>query len=122
MLAGRYPSEDFAGLRPRLVWDRVTGSLRGRPGGQRIAVTNGGTIPDRGLFGVFLAGASDPTGKAYWIKNFDYFGLLLFTAGFVVFVMGLSWGGAAYPWKSAAVITAIVGGFAVLVAFVLWFG
>ncbi|HEX9064666.1 MAG TPA: DEAD/DEAH box helicase, partial [Streptosporangiaceae bacterium] len=54
MLAGRYPSEEFAGLRPRLVWDRVTGSLRGRPGGQRMAVTNGGTIPDRGLFGVFL--------------------------------------------------------------------
>ncbi|MGI9008214.1 MAG: DEAD/DEAH box helicase, partial [Streptosporangiaceae bacterium] len=63
MLAGRYPSEEFAGLRPRLVWDRVTGSLRGRPGGQRIAVTNGGTIPDRGLFGVFLAGAADPTGR-----------------------------------------------------------
>ncbi len=56
MLAGRYPSEDFAGLRPRLVWDRPAGLLRGRPGSQRIAVTNGGTIPDRGLFGVFLAG------------------------------------------------------------------
>ncbi len=56
MLAGRYPSEEFAGLRPRLIWDRTTGSLRGRPGGQRVAVTNGGTIPDRGLFGVFLAG------------------------------------------------------------------
>jgi ATP-dependent helicase Lhr and Lhr-like helicase len=56
MLAGRYPSEEFAGLRPRLVWDRSTGMLHGRPGGQRLAVTNGGTIPDRGLFGVFLAG------------------------------------------------------------------
>jgi len=56
MLAGRYPSEEFAGLRPRLVWDRGTGLLHGRPGGQRLAVTNGGTIPDRGLFGVFLAG------------------------------------------------------------------
>jgi ATP-dependent Lhr-like helicase len=56
MLAGRYPSEEFAGLRPRLVWDRSTGTLTGRPGGQRLAVTNGGTIPDRGLFGVFLAG------------------------------------------------------------------
>ena len=63
MLAGRYPSEEFAGLRPRLVWDRATGTLRGRPGGQRLAVTNGGTIPDRGLFGVFLAGASDKTGR-----------------------------------------------------------
>jgi len=56
MLAGRYPSEDFAGLRPRLVWDRTTGTLTGRPGSQRLAVSNGGTIPDRGLFGVFLAG------------------------------------------------------------------
>ena len=55
MLAGRYPSEDFAGLRPRIVWDRVAGIVRARPGAQRIAVTSGGTIPDRGLFGVFLA-------------------------------------------------------------------
>jgi ATP-dependent helicase Lhr and Lhr-like helicase len=55
MLAGRYPSEEFAELRPRLVWDRTTGLLHGRPGGQRLAVTSGGTIPDRGLFGVFLA-------------------------------------------------------------------
>ena len=55
MLAGRYPSEEFAELRPRLVWDRTTGMLYGRPGGQRLAVTSGGTIPDRGLFGVFLA-------------------------------------------------------------------
>ena len=56
MLAGRYPSEDFAELRPRLVWDRLTGLLTGRRGAQRIAVTSGGTIPDRGLFGVFIAG------------------------------------------------------------------
>ncbi len=60
MLAGRYPSEEFAGLRPRIVWDRVAGAIRARPGAQRLAVTSGGTIPDRGLFGVFLA--SD-TGK-----------------------------------------------------------
>ncbi|MEV0620947.1 DEAD/DEAH box helicase [Nonomuraea sp. NPDC050404] len=56
MLAGRYPSEEFAELRPRIVWDRVTGTLQGRPGAQRLAVTNGGTIPDRGMFGVFLVG------------------------------------------------------------------
>jgi ATP-dependent helicase Lhr and Lhr-like helicase len=56
MLAGRYPSDDFAELRPRLVWDRVAGTLTGRPGAQRLAVTSGGTIPDRGLFGVFLVG------------------------------------------------------------------
>ncbi|MBQ0988275.1 DEAD/DEAH box helicase [Streptomyces sp. F63] len=59
MLAGRYPSDAFAELRPRLVWDRVAGTVSGRPGAQRLAVTSGGTIPDRGLFGVFLAGA-DP--------------------------------------------------------------
>ena len=64
MLAGRYPSEDFGGLRPRLVWDRTTGMLRGRPGGQRVAVGNAGTIPDRGLFGVFLAGGErDRSGR-----------------------------------------------------------
>ncbi len=56
MLAGRYPAEEFAELRPRLVWDRVADTLTGRRGAQRIAVTNGGTIPDRGLFGVFIAG------------------------------------------------------------------
>jgi ATP-dependent helicase Lhr and Lhr-like helicase len=56
MLAGRYPSDEFAELRPRIVWDRVAGVVRGRPGGQRLAVTSGGTIPDRGLFGVFLVG------------------------------------------------------------------
>lgn len=56
MLAGRYPSEEFAELRPRLVWDRLTDTLTARPGAQRLAVTSGGTIPDRGLFGVFLAG------------------------------------------------------------------
>ena len=54
LLAGRYPSEEFAELRPRIVWDRITGVLRGRAGAQRLAVTSGGTIPDRGLFGVFL--------------------------------------------------------------------
>ncbi|HEX3786818.1 MAG TPA: ATP-dependent helicase [Pseudonocardiaceae bacterium] len=52
MLAGRYPSEDFGELRPRITWDRITGELRGRPGAQRLAVTSGGTIPDRGLFTV----------------------------------------------------------------------
>ncbi len=63
MLAGRYPSEEFAELRPRLVWDRTTGLLQGRPGGQRLAVTSGGTIPDRGLFGVFLAASQRGDGR-----------------------------------------------------------
>jgi ATP-dependent Lhr-like helicase len=59
MLSGRYPSDEFAELRPRLVWDRLTGTLTARPGAQRLAVTSGGTIPDRGLFGVFLAGGDE---------------------------------------------------------------
>ncbi|MEU3179605.1 ATP-dependent helicase [Streptomyces albidoflavus] len=62
MLAGRYPSDAFAELRPRVVWDRVAGTVTGRPGAQRLAVTSGGTIPDRGLFGVFLAGADPKRG------------------------------------------------------------
>ena len=54
LLAGRYPSDDFAELRPRLVWDRKTGVVRAREGAGRLAITNAGTIPDRGLYGVFL--------------------------------------------------------------------
>ncbi|TAM69533.1 MAG: DEAD/DEAH box helicase [Microbacteriaceae bacterium] len=54
LLAGRYPSDEFAELRPRIVWDRDRGTLTGRPGAQRLAVTSGGTIPDRGLFGVYM--------------------------------------------------------------------
>ncbi|MBA2313732.1 MAG: DEAD/DEAH box helicase, partial [Actinobacteria bacterium] len=56
MLSGRYPSHQFAELRPRLSWDRATGILTARSNAQSLAVTSGGTIPDRGLFGVFLAG------------------------------------------------------------------
>ncbi|MBD7998955.1 DEAD/DEAH box helicase [Oerskovia sp. Sa2CUA8] len=62
MLAGRYPSEDFGELRARIVWDRTSGVLSGRPGALRLAVTSGGTIPDRGLYGVFLA--TDPSTTA----------------------------------------------------------
>lgn len=54
LLAGRYPSDQFSGLAPRIVWNRTTGRIRPRDGAQRLAVTNAGTIPDRGLFGVFL--------------------------------------------------------------------
>jgi ATP-dependent helicase Lhr and Lhr-like helicase len=60
MLSGRYPSTAFAELRPRIVWDRATDRISGRPGNLRLAVTSGGTIPDRGLFGVFLAGSDKP--------------------------------------------------------------
>ncbi|OXM66484.1 ATP-dependent helicase [Amycolatopsis sp. KNN50.9b] len=63
MLAGRYPSEEFGELRPRITWDRVTGELRGRPGSQRLAVTSGGTIPDRGLFTVMTPGGDGSPGS-----------------------------------------------------------
>jgi ATP-dependent Lhr-like helicase len=63
MLAGRYPSEDFGELRARITWDRVTDELRGRPGAQRLAVTSGGTIPDRGLFTVMTPGGADGAGS-----------------------------------------------------------
>ncbi len=55
MLSGRYPSDEFAELRPRLVWDRLRGTVRAREGAQKLVVANAGTIPDRGLYGVFLA-------------------------------------------------------------------
>jgi ATP-dependent helicase Lhr and Lhr-like helicase len=56
LLAGRYPSDELSDLRPRITWDRVRGVLRAREGAKRVAIVNGGTIPDRGLYGVFLAG------------------------------------------------------------------
>ena len=58
MLSGRYPSDEFAELRPRLTWDRATQQLTSRQGARNVAVINGGTIPDRGLFTVYLAGAT----------------------------------------------------------------
>lgn len=59
LLSGKYPSTEFAELRPRLVYDRDTGTLTARPGAQRLAVTSGGAIPDRGLFTVYLATESE---------------------------------------------------------------
>src|SRR6266581_92784 len=63
MLAGRYPSDEFAELRPRIIWDRTAGVIRGRPGVRRLAVTNAGTIPDRGLFGVHLVDGGSRVGE-----------------------------------------------------------
>ncbi|HSC72535.1 MAG TPA: DEAD/DEAH box helicase [Gaiellaceae bacterium] len=63
MLAGRYPSDEFAELRPRIVWDRTAGVIRGRLGVRRLAVTNAGTIPDRGLFGVHLVDGGGRVGE-----------------------------------------------------------
>jgi len=57
MLSGLYPSDEFAELRPRVTWDRIANTLAARTGAKRVAILNGGTIPDRGLYGVFLAGA-----------------------------------------------------------------
>jgi ATP-dependent Lhr-like helicase len=63
MLAGRYPSDEFAELRPRIVWDRTGGTIRAREGARKLAVTNAGTIPDRGLFGVFLVDGGGRVGE-----------------------------------------------------------
>ena len=67
MLSGRYPSDEFAELRPRLTWDRIAGTIRAREGAGRVAIANAGTIPDRGLYGVFLAsgeGRGSASGRA----------------------------------------------------------
>jgi ATP-dependent helicase Lhr and Lhr-like helicase len=63
MLSGRYPSDDFADLRPRLTWDRLKNEVVAREGARRVAVINGGTIPDRGLYSVFLSGDRGPASR-----------------------------------------------------------
>ena len=63
MLAGRYPSDEFAELRPRIIWDRTAGVVRGRPGARRLAVTNGEPFPTAGLFGVFISGEGSRVGE-----------------------------------------------------------
>ncbi len=68
MLAGRYPSDEFAELRPRITWDRTRNMLTPRQGAKSLAILNGGTIPDRGLYGVFLAGAE---GKPVRVGELD---------------------------------------------------
>lgn len=63
MLAGKFPSDAFAQLRPQLVWDRQSGLLTARPGAQHLAVTSGGTIPDRGMFSVILPEGEEQAGS-----------------------------------------------------------
>ena len=63
MLAGAYPSDEFAELKPRLTWDRQTDVIDGRRDARVVAVTSGGTIPDRGLFGVFMVGEAGKPGR-----------------------------------------------------------
>ncbi|WP_099020418.1 ATP-dependent helicase [Mycolicibacterium palauense] len=70
LLSGKYPSTEFAELRPRVVYDRDTGTLTARPGAQRLAVTSGGAIPDRGLFTVYLAGSAE-SGKPSRVGELD---------------------------------------------------
>jgi ATP-dependent helicase Lhr and Lhr-like helicase len=60
LLAGRYPSDEFSELRPRITWDRVSGEVSARAGAKRIAIVSGGTIPDQGLYGVFLSASEKP--------------------------------------------------------------
>jgi hypothetical protein len=62
----------------------------------------------------------DASKKSFWVKHYDYVGTVLFSAGFVIFLIGLNWGGSVYPWQSGKVIGFIVGGFAILVIFVLY--
>ncbi|MBW0014169.1 MAG: DEAD/DEAH box helicase, partial [Mycobacterium sp.] len=71
LLSGKYPSTDFAELRPRLVYDRQTGTLTARPGAQRLAVTSGGAIPDRGLFTVYLASSVEDSQKPSRVGELD---------------------------------------------------
>src|SRR5271154_3559918 len=68
LLAGRYPSDEFADLRPRITWDRGRDTLAPREGVKMLAILNGGTIPDRGLYGVFLAGTE---GKSVRVGELD---------------------------------------------------
>ncbi|HEX5013453.1 MAG TPA: DEAD/DEAH box helicase [Candidatus Limnocylindrales bacterium] len=63
MLAGAYPSDEFAELKPRITWDRVTDAIEGRRDARVVAITSGGTIPDRGLFGVFMVGEAGTPGR-----------------------------------------------------------
>jgi ATP-dependent helicase Lhr and Lhr-like helicase len=69
LLAGRYPSDEFAELRPRITWDRVSNLLTPREGVKMLAILNGGTIPDRGLYGVFLSGTAE--GKPVRVGELD---------------------------------------------------
>jgi ATP-dependent Lhr-like helicase len=75
MLAGRYPSDEFRELRPRIVWDRAKGTIRGRSGAQHLAVVSGGTIPDRGLYSVNLFDGQPAAGGPQWEKGMAMAGI-----------------------------------------------
>jgi len=99
MLSGRYPSDDFAELRPRITWDRARGRISARPGALRLAVTSGGTIPDRGLVGVFTEGgtdAGDARAKGRRVGELDEEMVFELRVG-EVFLLGAS------SWKAEAI-------------------
>jgi ATP-dependent Lhr-like helicase len=87
LLSGRYPSDEFAELKPRLVWDRIGRQLSARQGARSVAVINGGTIPDRGLFGVFLA----TEGKSVRVGELDEEMVFESRAGDVFLLGASSW-------------------------------
>jgi ATP-dependent Lhr-like helicase len=91
LLAGRYPSVEFAELRPRIQWDRVAGVLSPRPGLQRLVVANGGTIADRGLYGVFLAGGDDVSKGGRRVGELDEEMVFELREGEVFFLGASSW-------------------------------
>jgi len=88
LLAGRYPSDDFSELRPRINWDRIAGHVAPRQGAQRVAILNGGTIPDRGLYGVYLA---DADGKGSRVGELDEEMVFETHAGDVFLLGASSW-------------------------------
>ncbi|MBK8011907.1 MAG: DEAD/DEAH box helicase [Deltaproteobacteria bacterium] len=71
MLSGRHPSDRFAGLKARVTWDRLENTVEARQGAKQVALVNGGTIPDRGLYGVFLAGGDPRSGRAVRVGELD---------------------------------------------------
>ena len=101
MLDGRYPSEEFGELRPRIVWDRVAGTIRARKGARALAITNAGTIPDRGLFSVNL-----PDGRR--VGELDEEMVYEARPG-QVFLLGASTGGSRRSRRDRVVVTPAPG-------------
>ncbi len=89
MLSGRYPTDEFRELRPRITWDRTGGKIRAREGAHRIVAANAGTIPDRGLYGVFLAG--EEGGKSRRVGELDEEMVFETHAGEVFLLGASSW-------------------------------
>jgi len=91
LLSGRYPSDGFSELKPRITWDRITDTLTPRKGAQRTAILNGGTIPDRGLFGVFLGQGSESATRRSRVGELDEEMVYELTPGEVFRLGASSW-------------------------------